>query len=741
MNTNDGKLFYKDSSGVVQTMASKGTGSIGGSTTQVQFNNAGVLGGSASLTWNGTVLTSSGFAGPLNGTVGATTANTGSFTTLTTSSTITDNGGTANGVTYLNGSKVVTSGSALVFDGTNLSVGTTALSGGKFSALADLTAVNGLVIRDSATTYANNDNYILLQNSTGATAGGLTHPASGSLGVWGNDDIRFFRGTGATEQMRLDSTGLGVGTSSPTTKLDVFGSGDGELRLRAGSDAALIFSETAANKNWKLKPSAGDFLWQYSSTAYNSGYSNLMLLNTSGNLGLGVTPSAWTTLKVMQFAGGASLAGFSNTGYLNANSYFDGSWRYVATANAGRYEVAADHKWFSAASGTAGNAITFTQAMTLDASGNLGVGTSSPQAKIEAYQSSSGSTAQVLRLTNPNVAASTGAGIQWNLSTSNSVVNGEISVFRDAPTSGTMVFKNAYASGGTLTESMRIDSSGNVLIGTTSNANSDKLVVNGGVYQFQTVNGSSASPATNGGYLFGPNSATVYAGIRFINQYLSNNNTQLAFYTTSNAGSATEAGRFDGSGNLGIGTNSPSSYGKLAVVNGSTTASGARFENSSASITGKNVWSTYTSSGNNNTTAIHFAAYDGSVGGDVFRVYGNGNVVNNNNSYGAISDAKLKENIVDASPKLADLMLVRVRSYNLKTDTTHKQIGVVAQELEEVFPTMIEESPDRDMEGNDLGTTTKQVKYSVFVPMLIKAMQEQQAIIESLKARLDAANL
>jgi len=59
MNTNDGKLFFKDSSGVVQTMASKATGSIGGSTTQVQFNNAGALGGSASLTWSGTVLTSS----------------------------------------------------------------------------------------------------------------------------------------------------------------------------------------------------------------------------------------------------------------------------------------------------------------------------------------------------------------------------------------------------------------------------------------------------------------------------------------------------------------------------------------------------------------------------------------------------------------------------------------------------------------------------------------------------------
>ncbi|NBQ97490.1 MAG: hypothetical protein EBT26_03810 [Microbacteriaceae bacterium] len=109
MNTADGKIFYKDSSGVVQTMASKATGAIGGSNTQVQFNNSGVLGGSANLTFNGTTLTAAGLAGPLNGTVGATTPNTGAFTTLSASGTATLSGLTASTALALDASKNVVS--------------------------------------------------------------------------------------------------------------------------------------------------------------------------------------------------------------------------------------------------------------------------------------------------------------------------------------------------------------------------------------------------------------------------------------------------------------------------------------------------------------------------------------------------------------------------------------------------------------------------------------------------------
>jgi hypothetical protein len=153
----------------------------------------------------------------------------------------------------------------------------------------------------------------------------------------------------------------------------------------------------------------------------------------------------------------------------------------------------------------------------------------------------------------------------------------------------------------------------------------------------------------------------------------------------------------------------------------------------------------------NNTTAMFFRGRGGA--NTRIRIYSNGNIQNTNNSYTALSDIKLKENIVDTSSKLEDLLKVRIVNYNLIGDNL-KQIGVVAQELEQIFPGLVYESPDieekeiekLDEEGNlikeiiktDLKTTTKSVKYSIFVPMLIKAIQEQQAQIEELKILIAA---
>jgi hypothetical protein len=133
-------------------------------------------------------------------------------------------------------------------------------------------------------------------------------------------------------------------------------------------------------------------------------------------------------------------------------------------------------------------------------------------------------------------------------------------------------------------------------------------------------------------------------------------------------------------------------------------------------------------------TNVATGTTDGTI---AIQVFTNGNVQNTNNSYGAISDLKLKENIVDANSQWDDLKALQVRNYNFKEGQTHTQIGLVAQEAELVSPGLVSESPDRDAEGNDLGTVTKSVNYSVLYMKAVKALQEAMERIEALEADVD----
>jgi hypothetical protein len=305
----------------------------------------------------------------------------------------------------------------------------------------------------------------------------------------------------------------------------------------------------------------------------------------------------------------------------------------------------------------------------------------------------------------------------------------------------------AFTEGGT--ESMRIDSSGNAGIGTTSpatklhvnqgNVSADTYVqriswgdtsgTNKGLLGFYSNNGSDTR-----GFIGADNNGVLYLG--------ENGGGGIRFLTGGPSG--TERMRIDSSGNVGIGQTSPG--GKLEVnqTDNSGVCIVARYSGTGGLI-GENYATngSYTGPGlrvraarNTSNGSYQVISYYNDSGAYRLFVQDSGNVQNTNNSYGGLSDAKLKENIVDATPKLNDLMNVKVRHYNLKSDQTHKQIGVVAQELEEVFPSLVEEFSDKDEDGNELGTVTKTVKYSVFVPMLIKAIQELNAKVDAQAARI-----
>jgi hypothetical protein len=260
------------------------------------------------------------------------------------------------------------------------------------------------------------------------------------------------------------------------------------------------------------------------------------------------------------------------------------------------------------------------------------------------------------------------------------------------------------------TTALTISTAQNVGIGTASPV--EKLQVKGNVRTDDPAGGSNH-------YEFGTDSTGGYI--------YTNQATAFQFWTNN-----AERMRIDSSGNLLIGNSSQLGSEKVGI---------SQSANSQGLYVIATDSSTYATSvallrGSRNTTNGTWSFLRCFNNGDKLFIYDSGNVVNANNSYGAISDVKLKENIVDATPKLEDLCKVKVRQYNLIGDNK-KQIGVVAQELEEVFAGLVDESADKDEDGNNLGTTTKSVKYSVFVPMLVKAIQEQQTIINDLKARVE----
>jgi len=409
------------------------------------------------------------------------------LTDISASGSVTLSGGTANGVTYLNGSKVLTSGSALTFDGTNFAT----TGAGTFSGLLSRIHAQGTdaYITNTTTGKANtvmgfNDSgsttaqgiptgysyYGTLQSyPIGFTSGGyLTNSISSTAHIWN---------TTGTEQMRLTSTGLGIGTSSPASKLQVT-SANGAVTLDSGTGESHYIDITHKGSYSDL----GGIRFNQGSTTYGNNQilframdsggtvQTVMTLNGAGNLALGTTPSAWGSgWKGFDIGSGAGVSSTSNTIYLSGNAYNNGTnWKYINSASSGMYYISGNtHAWHVASSGTAGNAITFTQAMTLDASGNLGVGTTSPSQRLE-VASSTNSTIGITRTGSHNV-------------TLNAIAGGAFTIGQDGSGGGT--------------ERLRIDSGGNLLVGTTAVVGSERLNVtaNTGSYNARFIN-SNASP-------------------------------------------------------------------------------------------------------------------------------------------------------------------------------------------------------------------------------------------------------
>jgi len=245
---------------------------------------------------------------------------------------------------------------------------------------------------------------------------------------------------------------------------------------------------------------------------------------------------------------------------------------------------------------------------------------------------------------------------------------------------------------------MRIDSSGNVILNQSAGSSDNTLLrITGGTAGYSTINLGDTDDGNVGNI-----------------QY--NHSTNSLAFDVNN----TEAMRIDSSGRLLAGTTS-STYHTFSLSNSANYAAGV-VNSSATNPYGLVLYLNGVTSGNGGgfLTCVD--------NGNRLLIRGDGDVENVNNSYGAISDERIKSNIVDASSQIDDIMAVQVRSYTLN-QTGAKHIGVVAQELEASGMSGLVKTDDEGM---------KSVKYSILYMKAIKALQEAVTRIETLEAEVAA---
>ena len=253
-------------------------------------------------------------------------------------------------------------------------------------------------------------------------------------------------------------------------------------------------------------------------------------------------------------------------------------------------------------------------------------------------------------------------------------------------------------------ETMRIDSSGNLGVGTTSVLSGYKVDVRGLVSSGATYGGSFSIYDTSGASQVGYFSSDA--------QVVANNDTNVAivaaqtgkgikFYTSG----ANERMRIDSGGNLMVGTTSISLTNTNSYMFGGTANNYSIFSHISGTVSG---------------AAYQYFAYNSSIIGSITQS-GTTAVL-----YNVTSDQRLKENIVDADSASSLIDSLQVRKFDWKTDQTHQRYGFVAQELVTVAPEAVHQPTDPD--------EMMAVDYSKLVPMLVKEIQ-------SLRKRLADAGI
>jgi hypothetical protein len=335
-------------------------------------------------------------------------------------------------------------------------------------------------------------------------------------------------------------------------------------------------------------------------------------------------------------------------------------------------------------------------AFIVDGNGRVGIGTASPSTRLHVTNTSAGESRVALFLHNNSTTLNTETRLAFAANSNDEVSSNRysyISALNTSSSNGQALIFATNETGAAAVERMRITSGGNVGIGTTTPSN--KLTVS------NAANGTIAS-FTN------TSDADFFINLTSGVTLLSPTTGTLAFGTSS-----TERMRITSGGALLVGKTDPTV----------DTGDGLRVDSDGTLFACiANAESSYY------VRDITNATYR-------FRVSGAGTVFATNTTISSISDERLKENIRDLDSGLDKIMLLKPRVFDWKEGSgqTGKDIrGFIAQEVEEFFPEMIDEWGNENLEEGE--TPYKSVRMDV-IPMLVKAIQELKAEIDSLKTK------
>ena len=474
----------------------------------------------------------------------------------------------------------------------------------------------------------------------------------------------------------------------------------------------LLIGDTSDSNNLKKIPISGIVSLAGVAGISSSADATAITIDSSEKVGIGKTPSTWHLDVDSSGTNVASFDGSNNTGVvINSSSSIADIIGYSNSASS--YNALN----IRGASGTG---------LVVDTSNRVGIGTASPgnnHSKANNLVVGSGSAG--------GMAIYNGTSEGWYAFSRDNADNTDA---YDGGMSYTNRVLTFHVNSGT--ERLRIDGEGNLSFGTQKvdpnwsqffNALSGNY---GGHLSFQNNN----VPVTSLGNNFYINNSTANERVlAYPAQQFKLDHQQNFLWESAASGTAgatfsfTEKMRLNANGTLMIGTATNPSYNHKLYAVGSAIPDGiAHFRDVDNTVALSNSLLSLQFSGDNDATSGSFVYMTDGNGAIGSITAASGTSV----SFNTTSDERLKKNIVDASPQLDIIKSIKVREFDWKRND-HHELGLIAQEIEDTIPNVVQEGGD-DETKHPFG-----VDYGKLTPYLIKAMQEQQTIIEDLKSRIE----